>query len=143
MSSIASVASRAAGDGLSWYAELLGAPLPAEGHSVTVRGRTLAMLDGILRAQELVSTAQNQTSETFGFKWAKRDTFEGAPLGFATQWLVERYGEVAEAPYLFSTSDRPILLDAGCGAAGSALALFNSVLGRMRYLGVDVSTAVD
>ena len=36
-----------------------------------------------------------------------------------------------------------MLLDAGCGAATSALALFGPVLERVRYLGVDVSAAVD
>src|SRR5437762_51572 len=105
MSSIASARLRTGRNNLTWYAELLGVPVPTEGSSVTVRGRTLTMIDGILRAQELVSAAQDQTSETFWFKWSKRDTFEGAPLKFGTQWLIEKYGEVAKAPYLFNTSE--------------------------------------
>jgi SAM-dependent methyltransferase len=101
------------------------------------------MRDGILRAREFISAAQDQTKDTFGFKWAKRDTFEGEPLKFLRQWLIEKYGNVAAAPWLFATSANPVLLDAGCGAAMSALALFEPVLDRVRYLGADVSTAVD
>jgi arsenite methyltransferase len=129
--------------GPSWLADLLGAQLPAEGGTMSVRGRTLTMIDGILRSQEFVSAAQDQTRDTFGFKWAKRETFEGAPLTFLRQWLIEKYGNVAGAPWLFATGPNPILLDAGCGAAMSALALFEPVLDRVRYLGADVSTAVE
>lgn len=124
-------------------AHLLGAPLPAEGQSVEVRGQTLTMHEGILRARELVSARAKGDRDVFGFKWAKRETFEGELLRFMRQWLIEKYGDVANAPWLFDGSANPILLDAGCGAAMSALALFEPVLGRMRYLGVDVSTAVD
>ncbi len=101
------------------------------------------MRGGILRAQELLSPTQDQISETFAFKWAKRETFEGDPLNFLRRWLIEKYGDVTKARWLFGTSDDPILLDAGCGAAMSALALFDSVLDRVHYLGVDVSAAVD
>ena len=118
-------------------------PLPAEGQSVEAWGRPLTMRGGILRADDLLSAAQSQTSDAFGFKWHKRDTFEREPLTFLRHWLHEKYGDVAAAPWLFATDQRPILLDAGCGAAMSALALFEPVLDRVRYLGVDVSAAVD
>jgi SAM-dependent methyltransferase len=129
-----------------WFAELLGlSRLPREGGEVAAHGIILTMRGGILREQEpeCVSPAQQQTSDAFGFKWAKRDTFEGGPLNYLREWLLEQYGNVATAPWLFDTSDVPILLDAGCGAAMSALALFEPVLDRIRYLGVDVSTAVE
>jgi arsenite methyltransferase len=122
---------------------LLGAALPAEGQSVELAGRTLMMRGGILRAQELVSAAQEQTSDTFGFKWAKRDTFEGEATRVMKAWLIEKYGSVPEAPWLFETGQNPVMLDAGCGAAQSAIALFEPVLDRIRYLGADVSTAVE
>jgi arsenite methyltransferase len=118
-------------------------PIPAEGKTIDAQGHSLTMRDGILRARELVSAAQDQTRDAFGFKWAKRDTFEGEPLKFLRQWLIEKYGNVAEAPWLFAAGSNPIFLDAGCGAAMSALALFEPVLDRMRYFGVDVSAAVD
>jgi SAM-dependent methyltransferase len=119
--------------------------LPREGSDVAAHGIIFTMRGGILRelGSDCVSVAQQQTSDAFGFKWAKRDTFEGGPLNYLKEWLLEQYGNVATAPWLFDTSDAPILLDAGCGAAMSALALFEPVLDRIRYLGVDVSTAVE
>lgn len=143
MSLTASKTSPATFDASAWFAELLGVQLPAEGQSIEAHGRSLTMRDGILRAGDLMSAAQDQTKDAFGFKWAKRDTFEGEPLNFLRQWLVEKYGNVAQAPWLFAGGAHPILLDAGCGAAMSALALFEPVLDRIRYVGVDVSTAVD
>lgn len=127
----------------SWFGDLLGARLPSEGASMAAHGRVLTMRNGILRSHELVSSAQDQTKDTFGFKWAKRETFEGEPLNFLRRWLLEKYGNVPAAPWLFATGPNPIMLDAGCGAAMSALSLFEPVLDRIRYIGVDVSDAVD
>lgn len=126
-----------------WLAELLGKALPGEGGSVEARGRHLTMAGGILRAREFLSSAQSQTSDAFGFKWAKRETFEGEPAANMKRWLVEKYGDVARAGWLAEHGSRPILLDAGCGAALSGLALWEPVLSDMRYLGVDVSTSVE
>lgn len=126
-----------------WLSGLLGTGLPAEGQRGDICGRPVTMRGGVLRATELASAAQDQTSGTFGYKWAKRDTFEGEPAKFLQTWLIEKYGDVTKAPWLFAGGANPVLLDAGCGAAVSGLALFEPVLDRVRYLGVDVSTAVD
>lgn len=126
-----------------WFAEVLGRPVPAEGADVIVSGREAVMSDGVLRAREIVSAAQGQTRETFGFKWAKRDTFEGGVVDYMRTWLVEKYGDVTAAPWFFADGRAPVVLDAGCGAAMSGLALFGPVAERIRYVGVDVSTAVD
>jgi ubiquinone/menaquinone biosynthesis C-methylase UbiE len=126
-----------------WFAELLGRPIPAENETVTINGTEAVMRGGVLRAQGVVSGAQVQTSETFGFKWAKRDTFEGGVASYMRDWLVSRYGDVAAAPWLLAGPRPPVVLDAGCGAAMSALALFGPVADRIRYVGVDVSTAVE
>ena len=99
---------------------------------------------GIPRQRSLLSAAQAQTEETFGFKWKKRDTFESdSSLEFMRSWLVERYGDVAEASWLPEHGDRPLLIDAGCGAAMSALELLGPIVPRIRYLGVDISEAID
>jgi SAM-dependent methyltransferase len=122
---------------------MLGVQPAPEGQSVVVRGRALTTVRGIPRAAEFVSAAQEQTRETFGFKWAKRDAFEGGVTSYMRTWLPEKYGEVVNAGWFEEHGPSPIVLDAGCGAAMSGLALFEPALGRIRYLGVDVSTAVD
>jgi arsenite methyltransferase len=107
-------------------------------------GDEFELRDGILRQRAVVSERQAQTSDTFGFKWHKRDTFESeASLARMREWLVERYGDVSTAAWWDEYGAQPVVLDAGCGGAMSALALFDGVLERVRYIGVDISDAVD
>lgn len=126
-----------------WLAALLGAPLPEEGGSIVAHGRQLTVIGGIPRVAGLHSPAQEQTARTFGFKWEQRASYEGEVTAHAGRWLVEKYGDLATASWLDEHGPSPIVLDAGCGAAMSALMLFAPVLNRIRYLGVDVSTAVE
>jgi arsenite methyltransferase len=128
----------------AWLAQLVGAAELAEGAKVTLRGEAFELRDGILRQRAILSERQTQTAETFGFKWRKRETFESdASVARMKAWLVERYGEVATAGWWADYGERPVVLDAGCGGALSALALFEDVLPRVRFVGVDISEAVD
>ena len=126
-----------------WLPELLGIELPEEGGKVQMRGRTYELRNGILRGPDDVSDDQAQTSDSFGFQWHLRELFEGDWLPFMKNWLIERYGEVSAAPWWDEYGESPVTLDAGCGAAMSGLLLFEEVLPRIRYLGADISTAVD
>jgi arsenite methyltransferase len=128
-----------------WLVQLLGLPPKLEeGATAEVGGVSLELRDGILRARALVSPAQSQTADSFGYKWAKRETFESEHTRARTrEWLVERYGNVEEAPWWSEHGEFPIVLDAGCGAANSAVELLRARLHRIRYVGMDISTAVD
>jgi len=90
------------------------------------------------------SLAQRQTSDAFGFKWAKRDTYESqATRANSYRWLMERY--CADDPALLDSwleGGRKLILDAGCGAGYSALIFFGERLKDHDYLGVDISDAV-
>lgn len=128
----------------AWLPDLVGADGLAEGDRPALRGEAFEVRDGILRQRALVSDSQAQTADTFGFKWHKRDTFESdASIARMKAWLVERYGDVERAGWWSDHGERPVLLDAGCGGAMSALALFEDVLPGVRYVGVDISDAVD
>jgi len=101
-------------------------------------------LRGIPRGGNLVSERQATTGESFGYKWRRTDTFDSeASRARMRSWLVERYGDLPAGDWIARHGDRPLVLDAGCGAAMSALELFGGLLERIRYLGVDVSEAVD
>lgn len=131
------------GQATEWLGALLGAELPPEGGAVTLAGQRYVMRDGILRSEALSSEAQQQTEQTFAFKWHKRDTFESpASLRRMRDWLRERYGAVEDTQWFQASQTPPVLLDAGCGGGMSALELFDAVLPRVRYLGVDISDAV-
>ena len=128
----------------SWLNGILGTDELIEGASLDIRGRSFVVIDGIARSRALLSAEQGQTRDAFGFKWKKRDTFDSpASLARMRSWLIERYGDVATAPWLEEHGREPILLDAGCGAAMSALELWRDAMPPVKYLGVDVSEAVD
>ena len=118
--------------------------LPSEGETIVVHGRHMIMRGGILRSRSVVSEAQGQTEKAFGFKWHRRETFErDGLLANVRVWLIERYGDIAKAGWMKEYGDNPLILDAGCGAAMSGLELFGGLLENARYLGADISAAVD
>ncbi|MCG8551793.1 MAG: class I SAM-dependent methyltransferase [Desulfobacterales bacterium] len=101
--------------------------------------------DFLIQCDQELSLAQRQTSNCFGFKWSKRDTYESEAMQkHARQWLIERYlnGDPSVLDKWFKGGDR-IVLDAGCGAGYSALLFFGDKLKENHYLGVDISEAVD
>jgi SAM-dependent methyltransferase len=116
-----------------WFADLLN---PDLGHVEQAE-------NGILRVGDPGrSGAQKQTSDSFGFQWHKKSIFEKTETSIQVRsWLTERFGNPAD--HLAGLTN-PVVLDAGCGASMSALAYYGpEVLSKLRYIGIDVSKAVD
>ena len=64
--------------------------------------------------------------------------------GFTRQWLLDKYCDGDAGRLAGWLGDRgSVILDAGCGAAYSATALFGDLLRDHRYIGVDISEAVE
>jgi arsenite methyltransferase len=127
-----------------WLTTLFGLPAAEDGNEVLLRDQLFVRRDGIWRCRSVADADQAQTAATFGFKWAKRATFERPEaLERVARYLDERYGDVSGASWWSTYGDRPLVVDAGCGAAMSALALLADRLPSIRYLGVDLSDAVD
>ena len=94
--------------------------------------------------ERITSEAQRQAESAFGFKWAKRDTYESEAMRrTAREWLLKRYcsGD-PEGVTQWLAGDRKTILDAGCGAGFSAMLLFGDHLRDHDYIGVDISDAV-
>ena len=128
----------------SWMELLLKAPLNKEDTDTLIDGHPFIIKGGIARSKKLVLESQNQTKETFSYKWKKLDTFNSqSSLKRMRKWLIERYGDISNSQWLKEHGDNPLLLDAGCGAGMSALELFKPIISNLRYLGVDVSDSVD
>lgn len=101
-----------------------------------------ALANGIPRQKKVYSPSQTQTEQTFAFKWSKRDTYESEAVYAASKkWLNERYG-LPDTPFSKLLEGKTVL-DAGCGAGFSALVLFGELLNTCRYIGADISEAVD
>lgn len=125
-----------------WFWDLLGVEGPWEGER-EIRGQKFVIRDGIPRSVAVYSAAQAQTEEAFGFKWNKRETFESdQTLSWMRSWLTDRYGDPRELDS-FAEGASPLVVDAGCGAGMSAIELFDGLLHRLKYVGVDISAAVD
>jgi SAM-dependent methyltransferase len=129
----------------SWLAPLLGiAELPENGSTIELDGKPYFADGPVLRAEAIVSAEQTQTANAFDFKWHQLGTFDGdTAVQRSRDWLLERYGDVAAAGWWDEYDQPPVLLDAGCGAALSSLALFGSRLRSVRFIGADISRAVD
>jgi len=92
----------------------------------------------------MASEAQEQTASGFGYQWSQRETYESeAVQAKARKWLLERYcgGDENLVEEWLAGQDKTIL-DVGCGAGYSALALFGNLLKDHWYVGVDLSSAV-
>lgn len=127
-----------------WLWDYLGVSAPQEGEEFDLAGQRFVQHSGVPRSQSVLSANQAQTEETFGFKWKKRDTFDSpASLARMRAWLIERYGDLGSAGWLAEHGETPLLIDAGCGAGMSAIELLGPLVPRLRYLGIDVSAAVD
>lgn len=125
-----------------WFMDFLGLKeYWAENQEVDLNGSSFVMHDGIPRSAGLVSNAQQQTSDVFGFKWHQRDSFESeAARSMMRKWANERYGDIEN---WISRSSVPVILDAGCGAGYTAQEYLGPVLNRARYIGADISSAVN
>ena len=125
-------------------ARLLGQALPADGQTIEVRGQSFVMQRELLRSTQLATDSQQQTADSFGFKWKRRSSYESPLMLEAIRtWLTERYGSPESMTWLFAPGKDKILLDAGCGSGLSALELFGSRLNSVHYIGADISEAAD
>jgi SAM-dependent methyltransferase len=126
-----------------WFAKLVGLDALTEGAQFERFGQDFIVEDSILRSRKLHTDTQGQTEKTFGYKWTKRDSYEGELTNVFGNWLAEKYGDVVTPEWLASHGSAPVLLDAGCGAGLSSLAVFGSHFSDLKYIGADISIAVD
>ena len=99
--------------------------------------------NGIPRFITEVTDDQQQTKESFGFKWEQTHMYDSAgPQQEVKKWLIERYGFKNETNMIAYFGSRDLILDAGCGSGhSSSLWLKNG--STSRYVGVDISKAID
>ena len=92
-----------------------------------------------------ISKTQDQTKSAFGFQWTMRQAYDSDQLKtFSRNWLFERYLENDPSRLEdWLAGERKIIMDAGCGAALSALLFFDRHLLAHDYLGVEISEAID
>ena len=126
----------------SWFWKMINQNHLKNDDVFTTEGMVFKIKNQIPRLVNKNSENQEQTSDIFGFKWHKRDTFENNITKHMGVWLKTKYGELGD-DFLANFSEKPNLLDAGCGGAMSAMSYFEKYLDKINYVGVDISNAVD
>ena len=127
-----------------WFEAAIRTPLPGEGSSIAINDRCFIMRDGLLRDVQVDNEMQRQTSEAFNYKWRRTETYESESVLNATRaWQIERYGDLSRREYWERYGERPLVLDCGCGSGLTARLLIGDALEVVRYVGVDISGAVD
>jgi arsenite methyltransferase len=124
---------------LDWLYSIINVNPLKEGDQTNIGGNTFVLSGGVLRSISAISSAQQQTSDTFGFKWQQVHTYTSD--AYETQvrdWLLSRYGNAAD-----DLLNGQVMLDAGCGATVSARMVFGDALKRVKFIGADVSASVD
>lgn len=110
-------------------------------------GRSYTIKDGIPRFVEIADAGQQQTADTFGYKWQQRDSYDSPGFReFAMGWFLERYGFGSEQELRDFFRDRRLTLDAGCGS-GFSSSLWMTPGWRdgsdAEWVGLDISAAID
>lgn len=129
----------------AWFWPLVGSAAVGEGARLENCGVPLVMAGGLLRDEDCHDAGQTQTREAFGYKWQREDSY-GSPamVEFSRNWLEGRYAALWAHPAAdLSGAHRPLMLDAGCGSAYSAGILLERRFSKLRYVGADISRAVD
>lgn len=130
----------------AWLGSILGIDIPEEGDFCPAAwgpGRFVRH-NGILRHDTRPSQAQEKTLQMFEYIWSGEDRFRSEESRrILSDWYRENYGDVEQADWWSEHGLNPLVLEAGCGAGLSGLGILGDRLKRVRYLGVDISPAVE
>ncbi len=109
-------------------------------------GRSYEVRAAIPRFTRINDAGQAQTRDAFGFKWARRETYDSdASRDRVARWCLERYGFPSVDAWASHFLELGRVLDLGCGSGLSSGVWLSSSgwSAEGMWVGVDVSTAVD
>ena len=135
---------------------LRGQPLTLEGDVLSgeietgtlraVDGTAYPILDGIPRLAVGDDAGQTQTSDAFGFKWSRRDTYDSPQVKVdSADWLATKYGFASPDAWARHLASRQCVLDLGCGSGFSSSLWIETPHwdGNACWVGADISRAID
>ena len=115
-----------------------------EGALLSQDGNSYAITNGIPRFVLTEDNAQKQTEDSFGFKWAQRDSYESEQfLSNYHEWLRGKYGFASDLEMREFFGSKKRTLEVGCGGGLSASVSFSGRDQGQEWVGVDISRAID
>lgn len=114
-------------------------------HLIATSGSRYPIVDGIPRLVPATDADQRSTSDAFGYKWARTETYSSQAMGEETAaWCLAKYGFATLTEWAACFRGKHVL-DVGCGSAFSAKLWLDAGIwdGDSLYVGADISTAVD
>jgi SAM-dependent methyltransferase len=127
-------------------------PLEVEGGEVitgwlhAVDRSAYPIRNGIPRFVRTEDADQLQTSQSFAFKWKKRDTYDSPEAKRnSINWCVEKYGFASYDEWVAFFASRERVLDVGCGNGFSSSLWLEAPdwRGETLWVGIDISEAID
>lgn len=109
-------------------------------------GASYPITAGIPRFVLTTDAGQVQTSDAFGFKWKKRETYDSvAAKQAAADWYLEKYGYASLDEWAAYFDSRESVIDIGSGSGFSSSLWLESPSwkGHAMWVGVDISQAID
>jgi len=117
-----------------------------EGSLRTRSGESYPIVRSIPRFVRTGDAGQLQTSDTFGYKWGRRESYEDLKaIETYRAWLVDKYGFGSVAEWARYFDGRQRVLDVGCGSGYSSALWLDTPQwqGNAMWVGVDISGAID
>jgi arsenite methyltransferase len=123
--------------------QVLTTELPREGGQITLRNKPYIVSGGILRQKQLMADTQEDIANFYDVHWKEPGAYDNsASDAFQTQ-LFRGMFPGFEAKVAQQTEDGMVVLDVGCGSGVAGRAYFHNVFERIRYIGVDMSAAIE
>ncbi len=123
--------------------QVLGLKLPAEGGQIALRDKPYVVSGGILRQKQLMADIQEDIANFYDIHWKEPGAYDNtASDAFQVQLFrgmfpgfEEKIGQQAKTGM--------VVLDVGCGSGVAGRAYFHDVFDRIKYIGVDMSSAIE
>lgn len=107
-------------------------------------GTEFPVISGIPRFVHAAANDQAKTSDSFGYKWRRTDSYlSPAMREMGQRWLIERYGFPSVAAMREYLEERGTVLDLGCGGGYTASLWMEGQWSGGLWVGVDISEAID
>lgn len=123
--------------------QVLATKLPPEGGQVTLRNKSYVVSGGILRQKELMNDVQEDIANFYDVHWKEPGAYDNTASDDFQVKLFRVMFPGFEGKVAQQTKEGMVVLDVGCGSGVAGRAYFGDVFERIRYIGVDMSSAIE